>query len=57
MPEDIAFSVNPKMLKVETAAMQAYRAKYPDSPPWQDLSIETRCLWFDYADKALKEPT
>lgn len=29
----------------EVAAMLAYRSRYPDGPPWQELQAETRAVW------------
>ncbi|MGJ0484371.1 MAG: hypothetical protein ACR65R_07540 [Methylomicrobium sp.] len=36
---------------LERKAIAAYRAAYPDGPPWQDLHKDTRFEWLAYLEK------
>lgn len=45
-----------RLRDIELAAMRAYRAKYPDGPPWLELAITTRGAWIDHVDAADPSP-
>lgn len=43
----------PKVVRdAETRAIAAYRAKYPDGPPWQELHLDTRAMWLRAIEEA-----
>lgn len=36
---------------IERRAMEAYRAKHPDGPPWQELHTDTRVMWVRHTER------
>lgn len=52
--DPIAMVNDSPVRRLELAAMRAYRAKYPDGPPWLDLHINSRRLWMGVTERATK---
>lgn len=48
--EPILLAAPGRPREIELAAMRAYRAAFPDGPPWLDLAVETRWLWISEAE-------
>ncbi len=45
----------PKVVRdAETRAIAAYRATYPDGPPWQELHRDTRVIWLRAIEEVRK---
>jgi hypothetical protein len=39
-----------RVLDMERKAIEAYRAKHPDGPLWQELAFETRLMWLEFVE-------
>lgn len=37
--------------RLEQRAIDLFRAKCPDAPPWQELHMQTRAMWVAHAEK------
>jgi hypothetical protein len=49
--DPIAMVNDSPVRRLELAAMRAYRAKYPEGPPWLDLHIATRVMWLNTIER------